>query len=849
MVVLSARAAGAAGSETLADVGGEGHEGVGVAPLVVVPGDDLHQVARHLGQLRVEDALVRVGDDVGGHDLVLDVRQDALERALGGSLDRGVDLLDRDLLGGGEGEVGRRAGDGRDAQGVAVQLALELRQHERDGLGGAGRGRDDVLRGGAGAAEVLVRAVLQVLVTRVGVDRGHEATLDADRVVERLRQRGEAVRGARRVGDDVVRGRVVLVRVHADDERRVLVLRRGGDDDLLRAAVDVGLGLRRVGEEAGRLDDDVGAQLAPGEVRGVALGERTDLLAVDDDVLVVEVHAQRETAEDRVVLEQVRERLVVREVVDAHDLDVSARRHDGAVEVPSDTTEAVDTDADGHNALLRARRVYRRTRLMPNDHVRRRTQVVITPVLAARTSAQHPSCSRTATATAGTTHAHEGCQRRSTSLSPDVPEPLPTPLHRVTWIPRFGTMVPKGRDVHGATCRGARNTARCPRCQRSRSSGLRPASVSGIPSSAARLSAVDRSRRIRPATASFVSGGTASWPSSSSEACLCARRSSPASRRWSGRSGPRISNARSTRAPAATAARADRRRFASSKLASRFAVPRTSRRVRRSSHTTTASCAPRRVSSALIASPSRMTTRSTPRTSRDFAEIPSRRAAPTSASAASGPGHVTSSAEDRPGSVSEPWARNAPRQAASASSTPPDTTCGGRPRTGRPRWSSRPVWRASDSPSRTTRTTYRLPLRSPPADTTISSLVCPYTSAIVSRRRRAATAVSSSASMTIRPEMRCRPPEKRSVAATSALRQDVLSTRSRASSSFTCAVSAMAPSCHRSSGRVGRRPPARAPGARAPAPASPGPTPLSRRASRRRRGSRRTRPGRPRRAA
>ena len=63
-----------------------------------------------------------------------------------------------------------------------------------------------------------------------------------------------------------------------------------------------------------------------------------------------------------------------------------------------------------------------------------------------------------------------------------------------------------------------------------------------------------------------------------------------------------------------------------------------------------------------------------PRTSRAFALTPSRRAAPTSASAASGPGQLTSSADDRPGSVSEPWARNAPRQAASASATLPPTT-------------------------------------------------------------------------------------------------------------------------------------------------------------------------------
>ena len=65
--------------------------------------------------------------------------------------------------------------------------------------------------------------------------------------------------------------------------------------------------------------------------------------------------------------------------------------------------------------------------------------------------------------------------------------------------------------------------------------------------------------------------------------------------------------------------------------------------------------------------------------------MPSLRAAPTKASAASGPGQVTSSEDERPGSVSEPCARNAPRHAASASAIPPDTTAAGSPRTGLPR--------------------------------------------------------------------------------------------------------------------------------------------------------------------
>ena len=152
-------------------------------------------------------------------------------------------------------------------------------------------------------------------------------------------------------------------------------------------------------------------------------------------------------------------------------------------------------------------------------------------------------------------------------------------------------------------------------------------------------------------------------------------------------------------------------------------MPRTARLILRSSQASTLSWAPSLVSIALIASPSLTTTRSTPRTSRAFAWIRSRRAAPTMASAASGPGQVSSSDMDLPGSVSEPCARKAPRQAASQSQVLPATTCRGRPRTGLPRPSIRPVCLARLSPSLLTLTTYLLPLRSPLGASTISSEV------------------------------------------------------------------------------------------------------------------------------
>src|SRR3954454_11907206 len=74
----------------------------------------------------------------------------------------------------------------------------------------------------------------------------------------------------------------------------------------------------------------------------------------------------------------------------------------------------------------------------------------------------------------------------------------------------------------------------------------------------------------------------------------------------------------------------------------------------------------------------------------------------------------------------------------------------------------------------------------------------PYTSDTSVRSRRAAAPVSSSASTTILPLTMCSPPAKRSIEATSALRQQVFVIWVLASSLFTCAVIAMGRSSHAS---------------------------------------------------
>ena len=81
---------------------------------------------------------------------------------------------------------------------------------------------------------------------------------------------------------------------------------------------------------------------------GSRLVQDEDLVAVDDEAVVGELDRARVRAEDRVVAQQVRQRLVVGEVVDGDPLDVGLCRLGGAEHVTADAAEAVDSNTYGH---------------------------------------------------------------------------------------------------------------------------------------------------------------------------------------------------------------------------------------------------------------------------------------------------------------------------------------------------------------------------------------------------------------------------------------------------------------------------------------------------------------------
>ena len=141
--------------------------------LTVLPFD--HRVDRR------EDARRRVPDDVGRHQRLVAVLEDAaVAGVVGGFGERGVDVVDRRFLVDVGDQVGDRPGRRRHPQGHAVEAALEVGQHQADRLGGAGRVGHDRQRGGPHPPEVgLPRPrrggqVLELLVARVRVHGGDQ---------------------------------------------------------------------------------------------------------------------------------------------------------------------------------------------------------------------------------------------------------------------------------------------------------------------------------------------------------------------------------------------------------------------------------------------------------------------------------------------------------------------------------------------------------------------------------------------------------------------------------------------------------------------------------------------------
>src|SRR2546430_2592136 len=318
-------------------------EPAAVAPLVVVPAEHLGHAPVGHRQVAVENARVRRVDDVGRDEWIVRVAKNALERAgVSRSTIGGVAVVDRHVAAEPDDQVRDRPGRYGCPDGDAVHLALQIGQHQSDCTSGPRRRRNEVDRRRACTAQVLVWEVEDLLVVGVGVNGGHESLFDRAGVVEHFGEWRNAVRGARRVRDDVVLVGVVGVVVDAEHDRHVWIGRGSRDDDLLRAGVEMLLRAVAVGEEPGRLDDEVDLELAPWQRSRVPFREHLQFRRACSDDAVPDLHVLAELPENGVELQKVPHSLGVTKIVDSHDLEIPRTLKVRAKEVPANPPESVD---------------------------------------------------------------------------------------------------------------------------------------------------------------------------------------------------------------------------------------------------------------------------------------------------------------------------------------------------------------------------------------------------------------------------------------------------------------------------------------------------------------------------
>lgn len=132
----------------------------------------------------------------------------------------------------------------------------------------------------------------------------------------------------------------MLVHTEHDGGRVVLGGRR--KDHFTHTSIDVRLASFRRQEFAGGFAQVVNTHVFPGNLAGDARLAGLDSVAVDDQVVAIDIHSTWPPAVDRVILELVGHILDLSSRVDAHQLAVGILQHDSGRQ-SADSSEPVDT--------------------------------------------------------------------------------------------------------------------------------------------------------------------------------------------------------------------------------------------------------------------------------------------------------------------------------------------------------------------------------------------------------------------------------------------------------------------------------------------------------------------------
>ncbi len=186
------------------------------------------------------------------------------------------------------------------------------------------------------------------LIVRIRMNRRHKPAHDAEFFLNDLRDRRQAIRRAGRIGNNRVARRIVVRMIHADDERRIIVLSGRRDDDFLHAAVHVLHRFLMPFEFPRRLDDNLRPVIFPCERRRVAALEDMHAAPLNHEIIAVNLNVPIPAPVDGIVFQKIRRRLHTARIIDRDDVKFILPIPHIAENQPPDAPKPIDPNLRSH---------------------------------------------------------------------------------------------------------------------------------------------------------------------------------------------------------------------------------------------------------------------------------------------------------------------------------------------------------------------------------------------------------------------------------------------------------------------------------------------------------------------
>ena len=341
----------------LGHVVGKIDKSVGVSPLVIVPGDDFDEFWGKLDtSLGVEDGGEWASNEVLGDNFLIGPAENSLKSTLGGLLHLVANFFVSSFFLQSYGKIDDRDVGGWDSESHTSEFSVKLWDNLTNSLGGTSGGWDNVASSSSTGSPVFTSLGWSIdgeLVHGNGVNSGHETLINTVVVVEDLGDWGEAVGGARSVGNNGhVRG--IKVVVDTNDEDWAGILWWGGKNDFLGTSLDVQITFLLSKENTSGLANVISADGSPCNLGWVSLVEDFDEVSVDLDTTIALLNSSWESSVDRVVLKEIAEVIEAHErIVDGHALgNIFVSEESGSENKSTDSSESVDSHSNSAHVLV-----------------------------------------------------------------------------------------------------------------------------------------------------------------------------------------------------------------------------------------------------------------------------------------------------------------------------------------------------------------------------------------------------------------------------------------------------------------------------------------------------------------